>query len=83
MMIVRIKTVADIKTQENVRNRIKQQIEEGLIVHDDTIEITFADVCSNCGSDEFQEITLRDDIGNVHQHVFECEECGKRRSLIE
>ncbi|WP_200416294.1 hypothetical protein [Virgibacillus salexigens] len=83
MMIVRIKTLADTKTQEKVRERIKQQIEEGLIVHDDTIEITFADVCSNCGSDECQEITLRDDIGNVHEHVFECEKCGKQRSLLE
>lgn len=43
MMIVRIKTPTDADTQNLVRERIKQQISEGLVVHDNSVEITFAD----------------------------------------
>lgn len=39
MIIVRIKTHADIGMQDKIRERIQQQMKDGLIVHDDMVEI--------------------------------------------
>lgn len=58
MMIVRIKGKTDAKTLKNVREGIKEQVGEGLIVHDDLMEITLVDekngkvhyTCERCGT---------------------------------
>ncbi len=85
MMIVRIKTVVDIKTQENVRERIKEQISEGLIVHDDTIEILFVED-SECHIDNatlmidgesFKAETIKDALTPLRT----CMNCGYQRNL--
>lgn len=77
MMIVRIKTVANTDTQEKVRKRIKEQIAEGLIVHDDTIEIMFVDdICPNCFGTNLKEINAYANNGVVVESTTICEYCG-------
>ncbi len=80
MLIVKIKVPATIETQEKVRERIKEQIKEDLIIHDDSIEITFADdVCTECGSTNLEEIETKDVEGVVFSRVIKCNACGKLR----
>jgi len=84
LLIIRIKAVVDIKTQEKVRERIKKQIAEGLIVHDDTVEITIADdMCTECGSNDLEEVMLGDGGGRINEHVLICERCGYQRNLMK
>lgn len=78
LMIVRIKNVSDVDTQEKVRERIKEQMKEGLIVHDDTIEIIFADeMCLECGSTNLEEYTVKSDEGDIFSHVLRCNKCNR------
>lgn len=80
MMIVRIKGTASVDTQNLVRERIKQQISEGLVVHDDFLEITFADdMCTECGNTDLEEITVRIDEQIVVDHEIKCNACGHSR----
>lgn len=84
MMIVRIKTVADARVQEKVRERIKKQMKEGLIVHDDTIEITFADsMCTQCGSTDLEEIKAHNGDGVILGYLRTCNGCGNKKDLLK
>lgn len=82
MMIVRIKGTASVETQNKVRERIKKQIAEGLIVHDDMLEITFADdMCTECGSTDLEEIIVRTHDKIVVDYTVECNRCGQSRKV--
>lgn len=83
-MIVRIKTVANTEVQNKVRERIKEQMKEGLIVHDDNIEITFADnMCTQCGSADLEEVKAHTDDGIVLGHLRTCNNCGDKKDLLK
>jgi len=79
MMIVRVKTNASAETLERIREKMKKQISEGLIVHDNLLEITFADdMCAECGSTDLEEIKLYAD-NNPIEHVTICNACEQSR----
>ncbi|RST59702.1 hypothetical protein D5F11_011410 [Siminovitchia terrae] len=84
MLIVRLKGVFNSEVHDRVRENIKQQISEGLIVHDDAIEITFADdMCLECGSIEYEEVKMSNQKGNALEHILNCVNCGHQRNLLK
>lgn len=84
MLIIRVKGTVPYEKMEKMRSDIKRQISEGFIVHDDSIEITIVnDMCSECGSNDLEEIVTRDIEGRVFSRVIKCNECDHLSETIK
>jgi len=84
MMLVKVKGIINKEKREKFIADIKKQISEGLIIYDDTIEITFADdMCVNCGANDLESITTRSVEGDIFSHVMKCNRCGHLKELVE
>lgn len=83
-MIVKMNGIVNYGAKEKVRERIKEQMKEGLIVHDESIEITFSpDRCIKCGCDEFEVVTMSDKQGVIYERIKTCENCGHVTDLMK
>ncbi len=76
MLIIRVKGTVPHEKMEKIRSNIKRQISEGLIVHDDSIEITIVDdMCPECGSENIEEITFTSDNADTYS-IIKCNRCN-------
>ncbi|WP_040981068.1 hypothetical protein [Oceanobacillus jeddahense] len=89
MMIVRVKTNAGAETLERIREKVKKQISEGLIVHDNLLEITFADdmeenyndiyfekTCPKYGCNKLRTVDVEDLINQRKYNGEQCINCN-------